>query len=258
MNTINMPLKAKDLRYAYGSREVLKGISGDFYQGTFYAIAGPNGSGKTTLLKVLAGLYSQRDNKLEIFGESIHRKKAIQIARHISFVPQMFQIPYAYTIREVVEMGRYPYQDKAYFNPSKDKEMVDLALELTGLENLAKRNVNALSGGELQRVMIARAIAQDTDIILLDEPVSHLDIHYQFELIEVLKKLCRTHNKTIITVLHDLNIAMNHCDHLFMLKDGYLVAQGEPKTVLTKSCLQDIYGIDITLGSHDDKAFILF
>lgn len=251
-----LPLSVSNLRFSYGEREVLRGIQGDFYQGTFYGIAGPNGSGKTTMLKLLAGLKtSKTSSAIQLLEKPLSTYSRLEMAKHIAYVPQMFDIPYAYTIEEVVKMGRYPYTHDQR-TKGKDHEIVAYALQKTQLFDMKDRLVNALSGGELQRVIIARAIAQDTDIILLDEPISHLDIHYQRDLVHLMKKLCQEEDKTIIAVLHDLNITMNHCDHLFLLKDGQIVKQGEPAQVLTSETVAQAYGIDVSILMQDDQRFI--
>ena len=126
----------------------------------------------------------------------------------------------------------------------------------TNLLALKDRYVNELSGGELQRVIIARAIAQDTDIIVLDEPISHLDIHYQYEIVTLLKRLCRERKKTVIAVLHDLNVTMNHCDHIFLIKDGRIITQGEPFTVLTEEAVKEVYGLKVKIIDNKGEKWV--
>lgn len=244
---IPLPIKISNVRFSYGNHEVLKGISGEFYSGTFYSIVGPNGSGKTTWLKLIAGIHDLQQGSIELAGQSIQGLSNKELASKLSFVPQMFAIPYAFTVLEVVAMGRYPYIGRFASMSEKDHQLVAEALEETNLIPLKDRYVNELSGGELQRVIIARAIAQDTEIIVLDEPVSHLDIHYQYEIIRLLKKLCRKRKKTVITVLHDLNVTLNHCDHIFLIKDGSIMTQGEPLKALTEEVVHQVYGIDVRI-----------
>jgi iron complex transport system ATP-binding protein len=173
--------------------------------------------------------------------------KKNELAQKIAFVPQMFSMNYAFTVKEVIMMGRYPHTGHLTSPTEKDYAIVNQVIIDTNLTELENCFVNALSGGELQRVIIARAIAQDTSIILLDEPISHLDIHYQYEIITLLKKMCRKHKKTIISVLHDLNVTMNHCDHIFLLKDGHIIEQGEPLEVLTPEAIHNIYGVNVEM-----------
>lgn len=256
MSDYTIPLEIKDLHFSYDKKEVLKGVSGTFYQGTFYGIAGPNGSGKTTWLKLMAGLFETDYSKISLFGQEADKMTRIDVAKKLSFVPQMFNIPYAFSVEEVVMMGRYPYL-KRMANPSKeDHRIVEETLRETNLYVLKDRNVNELSGGELQRVIIARAIAQDTDIILLDEPISHLDIYYQHEIIILLKRLCKEKNKTIIAVLHELNVTVNHCDHILLLKEGKVIEQGEPKKVLTEAIIKTVYDLDVILAEAEDQILI--
>lgn len=256
MDTQQLPLSVKGLNFAYGKTPILSNIVGDFYEGTFYGIAGPNGSGKTTWLKLMAGLLNPDKEKVFIDGRDIHDMPRKTIAKGLSFVPQMFSIPYAYTVREVIMMGRYAHMNGIASGGPLHDEIVDNTIVQTALFELKDRYVNELSGGELQRVMIARAIAQDSKIILLDEPISHLDIHHQHQIIELLKKQCRDYNKTVIAVLHDLNITTNHCDHIFLLKEGHIIEQGEPMQVLTEEVIKRIYDIDVKLIYEGDNKWI--
>lgn len=251
-----VPLEVCDLHFSYDKKQVLKGVSGTFYEGTFYGIAGPNGSGKTTWLKLMAGLFESDQSNIHLFDQDTNKINRIEMAKRLSFVPQMFNIPYAFSVKDVVMMGRYPYQNRMASASRVDHDIVEKTLRETNLYELKDRNVNELSGGELQRVIIARAIAQDTDIILLDEPISHLDIHYQHEIITLLKRLCREKNKTIIAVLHELNITVNHCDHILLLKDGKVIEQGEPKKVLTESVIKTVYDLDVTIAEANGQRLI--
>lgn len=251
-----LPLVVKDIHFSYDSKEVLKGIGGSFFEGTFYSIVGPNGSGKTTWLKLIAGINPLQSGSVELFGKSISTLTNKSVAKHLSFVPQMFNIQYAFTVEEVVAMGRYPYMSRFAILSEEDNALVQMALEETNLIPLKDRFVNELSGGELQRVIIARAIAQDTDIIVLDEPISHLDIHYQYGIVTLLKRLCREKKKTVITVLHDLNVTMNHCDHIFLIKDGKVMTQGEPLKVLTEEVVQKVYGLNVKIVETEEEKWI--
>ena len=251
-----LPLVVKDIHFSYDKKEVLKGIGGTFFEGTFYSIVGPNGSGKTTWLKLIAGINPLQSGTVEIFGQPLRHLSNKDVARYLSFVPQMFNIQYAFTVEEVVAMGRYPYMSRFAILSDEDNQLVQEALEETNLLPLKDRYVNELSGGELQRVIIARAIAQDTDIIVLDEPISHLDIHYQYGIVTLLKRLCREKKKTVITVLHDLNVTMNHCDHIFLIKDGKVMIEGEPLKVLTEEVIQKVYGLEVKIVETDDEKWI--
>ena len=251
-----LPLVIQDVFFSYDKKEVLKGIGGTFYEGTFYSIVGPNGSGKTTWLKLIAGINPLQQGTIELFGTDIKSITNKDVAKRLSFVPQMFNIQYAYTVEEVVAMGRYPYMNRFSTLSEEDARLVEVALKETNLMSLKDRYVNELSGGELQRVIIARAIAQDTDIIVLDEPISHLDIHYQYEIVTLLKKLCREKKKTVITVLHDLNVTMNHCDHILLIKDGKVMTEGEPFKVLTEEAIQKVYGLNVKIVENEENKWI--
>lgn len=251
-----LPLVIKDITFSYDQKEVLKGIGGTFYEGTFYSIVGPNGSGKTTWLKLIAGINKKQQGSIELFGEAVESLGNKEVAKRLSFVPQMFNIQYAYTVEEVVAMGRYPYMNRFSSLSDEDASLVQMAIDETNLNELKDRYVNELSGGELQRVIIARAIAQDTDIIILDEPISHLDIHYQYEIVTLLKRLCREKKKTVITVLHDLNVTMNHCDHILLIKDGRVMTEGEPLKVLNEEVIQKVYGLKVKIIENDGNKWI--
>lgn len=251
-----LPLVIKELSYSYEHKKVLKDVNGVFYEGVFYGIAGPNGSGKTTWMKLMAGLFKDYNKGIYIFGRELSKLSRVEIARKISFVPQMFNMKYAFTVEEIVMMGRYPYIKHMGTPTHEDYEYVTETLKETNLYELKHRYVNELSGGELQRVVIARAIVQDTEIILLDEPISHLDIRHQYEIITLLKKLCKEKNKTIIAVLHDLNVTMNHCDHVMLMGDGRVLEQGEPHRVLTEESLQNIYGVKVKIIENDGHRWI--
>jgi len=253
---VQLPLVIKELTFSYDKKEVLKGIGGTFYEGTLYSIVGPNGSGKTTWLKLIAGINKKQRGSIELFGKPIDDMTNKEVAKRLSFVPQMFNIQYAYTVEEVVAMGRYPYMNRFSALSEEDARLVGMALKETNLIELKDRFVNELSGGELQRVIIARAIAQDTDIIVLDEPISHLDIHYQYEIVTLLKRLCREKKKTVITVLHDLNVTMNHCDHILLIKDGQVMIEGEPLEVLTEEVIARVYGLDVKIIENEDNKWI--
>ncbi len=251
-----LPLKVDRLHFSYTDDEVLCGITGEFYEGTFYSIVGPNGSGKTTFLKLLAGINTDYTGEIKLFGDDMITLTNKGIACRLSFVPQMFNIQYAFTVEEVIAMGRYPYRNRFSAMTKEDRRAIETAIEETNLGSLRHRYVDALSGGELQRVIIARAIAQDTDIILLDEPISHLDIHYQHEIVVLLKRLCRERNKTVVAVLHDLNVTMNHCDHIFLLKDGVIAIQGEPKKVLTPEAIKKVYGLQVRVVEQEGEKWV--
>lgn len=251
-----MAVSVNNLQYKYDKDTILDDINFDFEKGMFYGIIGPNGSGKTTLLKLIAKILNTPSDKIYIQNKDINSYKDKEKARQISLVPQIFNIEYSFTVYDIVSMGRYPYKmDKLSHN---DKKIINETLELTNLYDYKDKYVNNLSGGELQRVILARAIAQQTKIMLLDEPLSHLDIHHQLDILNLSKKLCKEKDITIICVLHDLNLAMKYSDKLIMLNKGKIYDAGDTKDVLNKKNIEEIYGIKVDIISQNLSNVIMF
>lgn len=253
-----MSLEIHNLDFAYGERPILKKLNSNFSPGKFYGIIGPNGSGKTTFLKLIARLLDTPVMSVRLFNLDITKIKAKALAKDIAYVPQMFNVEQAFSVRELIAMGRYPYQ-KALREPSEeDHKAIEDAIEKTNLTELQARPVSDLSGGELQRVLLARAIAQNTTHILLDEPLSHLDIHHQVEMLNLIRNLCKVYNRTVISVLHDLNLAIKYCDNLLLLKDGGIFAQGEAGEVLTSQNIEKVYHIKAEIVEWKNQKSIIF
>lgn len=243
-------IRTNNLQFNYGDKNILKDLSIDMEKGLFYSIIGPNGSGKTTLLKLLANTLPTTKKTIYIDNEDIHNITKKNIAKKLSVVPQITNIDYEFTVLDIVMMGRSPYISRFGKIDSNDTNIVMKAMEETGVIHLKDNKVTNLSGGELQRVVIARALAQETEIMLLDEPISHLDIGYQYEITELVYKLCRDKGITIINIVHDLNIAMRYSDKILMLKDGKIYRYGQPLDVITKNTIKDVYAIDVEIINH--------
>lgn len=235
-------IEVRDIEVSFGDLNVLKGISLQMEKGRFYGILGPNGSGKTTLLKSMARALRPQKGAIYVNGEDISRMKARELSKKIACLYQSTGIACDYPVMDVVLMGRYPYIKRFQTESAKDWEIAKKAMIASNVWHLKDRRINEISGGERQRVFIARALVQETDIVLLDEPISHLDIQHQIEILELVGKMARE-GKTIIAVLHDLNFASMYCDHLIMLKDGKVIAQGEPQKVLTEETVNKVYGV---------------
>lgn len=236
-------VKVDNLRYSYGDRQVLKNICASFKPGMVCGLLGPNGSGKTTLLKNIASILKPKKNAVYIDSKDVTKMTPPEIAKEMALVPQSTYIDFDFTVEDIVMMGRTPHIRRFSNESSEDKEIVQWALETSRIIHLKDRSIKAISGGELQRVVIARALAQKTQIILLDEPVSQLDIHHQLSIMETIAKLSHEQKLTIVTVLHDLNLAAEYCDIIYLLKEGSIVSGGFPKDVLTYDMIENVYDI---------------
>ncbi|MCG4586285.1 ABC transporter ATP-binding protein, partial [Anaerosalibacter bizertensis] len=199
---MNYALEVENLNFAYRKQLVLKDISFFIEKGQFISIIGPNGSGKSTLLKNLSNLYNPESGFIKVYGKDIKKYRTKELAKNISLVPQDTTISYDFTVFDIVMMGRFPYLDRFKKENEKDFKIVAEALKKTNTFHLRNRNINEISGGERQRVIIARALAQESEIIFLDEPTSHLDINHQIDLLNLLKQLNEEKGTTIILVIH--------------------------------------------------------
>jgi iron complex transport system ATP-binding protein len=234
-------IRVRGLCCGYPGRQVLRSLSFGVAPGEFVGILGPNGSGKTTLLLTLSGLIAPRAGNVEIFGFPLARLERRQRARHLAAVAQEGEVRFPFACEEVVWMGRYPHQKRWQLATPRDAAAVARALELTDTFSLASRLITAVSGGEKQRVLIARALAQETALLLLDEPTSAMDIHRKLQVFRVLEALNREQGVTILAVLHDINLAALFCRRLLFLKNGTTVADGPPRETLTAGVLEEVY-----------------
>ncbi|MDI6826980.1 MAG: heme ABC transporter ATP-binding protein [Armatimonadota bacterium] len=238
------------LQISYNSVPVLDNISFEVRSGEFVGIIGPNGSGKSTLLRAMTGILPPSSGSVKFEGQEISQIPSRSLALRIAVVPQESLIAFDFTVLEVVLMGRAPHLGRFEIEDQDDLEVAKEALKRTNLFHLTSRKIGELSGGERQRVMIARALAQDTDILFLDEPTAHLDINYQVEILNLLKQENEEHSKTIVVVLHDLNLAAEFCDRLLMLHKGKLYADGTTDEVITASNVQKVYGTAVWVRKH--------
>jgi len=235
-------INVKNLSHSFGDALVLKNISFQVPQRDFFIIIGPNGSGKTTLMKVISGILKPQNGELKILNRPIDQYHRKALAKTIAFVPQMTFADFPFTVTEIVLMGRSPYLGILGLEQENDLEVANQAISFTGLENLAHRKLDQLSGGEQQRVFIARAICQEPDIILLDEPTASLDLAYQVRIMDLMEKLKTEKGITVVMVSHDVNLAAMYADHLMLLHKGQVVCQGLPDEVLTYKTLEETYG----------------
>lgn len=226
------------------SKEILSKISEEFHEGGFYGILGPNGSGKTSFIRNLLRLITNSTGQIRISNKNLKDYSRKELATHLSFVPQNTFIDVNFTVYDIVAMGRTPYQGRFDSLSKKDKELIEEALHLTNTGYYKDKYFHQLSGGEAQRVLVARAIAQDTPWLILDEPISHLDIKHQVNLMEMLKKLNNEKHTTIIAILHDLNLSSSYCEKVILMKEGTIYAHGDVDQVLNKENLKAVYDMD--------------
>lgn len=244
---------------AYDAFEVLHGIDLPVPEGQMLGILGPNGSGKSTLLRVIAGLLPPSAGHIYLQGKDLSQYSARQRARFMAFVPQSVSLAFAFTVFDVVAMGRHPYVGLLGSLSKEDYEIIHQALEQTHCTDLQERAVTELSGGELQRVIIARALAQEPRILLLDEPTAHLDVHHQLDIAHLLQRLNREQNITILWVSHDINLAAEFCERLVILHEGRIFIEGKPDDVIKPAYMEQIYSrpLPITLNPLSGRPQII-
>lgn len=238
------PIKIRNLEWKFGDRRILSDITLNINKGSFYSIIGPNGSGKTTLLRNISKSLEPKHGSVFIDDIDVTRLNSKNIAKRLSVVPQNTNIEFAFTVTDIVLMGRSPYMRRFESESNQDLEIAEMAMRATNTWHLRDKRINEISGGERQRVIVARALAQDTDIMLLDEPVSQLDIHHQIELMETIHELIKTRGMTAISVMHDLNLAAQYSDYIILMNEGKVVCQGTPQEVITKENIREVYKLE--------------
>ena len=241
-NKDSNPIILNNLNFSYNEKHILKNINISFERNKFYSILGPNGSGKTTLLKNILKALPTTDKTIYIDAFDINNYKNKDLAKKMSSVPQNTNLEFDFTSFDVVLMGRSPHLKRFERESNKDYEIVREAMEITNTWHLKDKYINQLSGGERQKVIIARALAQESSIILLDEPISNLDIQNQIEIMDTLKFLNR--DVTIISVLHDLNLAAQYSDYILLLKNGEIFFKGTHEKVLSVNNLKYVYDVN--------------
>lgn len=251
-------LEIQSLSLAYADRNVLKDVSLSIHPGEILALVGPNGAGKSSLIRAVSGILPPRSGAVIVDGRDLTRMSEMQRARHLAVVPQARPesgarlLPAAYTVYEAVLLGRTPYLNWLGRAGAHDHAMVRLALERTGLLELAERRIGELSGGEQQRVLLARALAQDTPILLLDEPTTHLDLQHQSNFLNLVRRMTLEKQLMVLMVLHDLNLAGLYADRVALLANGSVVAIGAPGEVITANNLTSVYHVPVNVIPHPD------
>jgi iron complex transport system ATP-binding protein len=242
--------RVEHLRFRYDEAWVLDGLDFSVGGGSFTGLIGPNGSGKTTLLKLLAGLFPAGSGTISLQGSDIRRRPGRERARLIGYVPQESRAVFQQPVLEYVLMGRAPRTPWIGFDRPEDVRVAQAALRKIGIEHLADRDIQDLSGGEGQMARIARALAQQPEVLLLDEPTAFLDLSHQVAIYETLLDLNRTEGLTVLSVSHDLNLAAQYCDHLILLNGGRIAALGAPEAILTEDRIERVYGCRTLVDRH--------
>lgn len=245
MSQISAPprLHGEQLTLGYGNHVVADGLTVAIPDGKFTAIIGPNGCGKSTLLRTLSRLMKPMHGQVWLDGNEIHRFATKEVARRVGLLAQKSSAPGDISVAELVARGRYPHQPMFSRWREEDKLAVERALKATNIEDLADQPVDTLSGGQRQRAWIAMVLAQETSILLLDEPTTWLDISHQIDLLELLRDLNQKQGFTLAAVLHDLNQACRYATHLIALRDGKIIAEGAPTEIVTPELIEAIYGL---------------
>ncbi len=241
--------------YAHSERFQMQNMNVHIKAGEVVSLIGPNGSGKSTLLRLIARLLKQSEGDIVLDGKSIHTMKSADVAKQLAMLPQMHDHQLDLTVKELIEFGRGPHKSWRDRLNKEDEEIVDWALSVTNLEGYEYRLLQSLSGGERQRAWIAMTLAQRTNVLLLDEPTTFLDIVHQLEVMELVKRLNEEFGMTIIMVLHDINQAAQYSDRLLVLKRGKLQYDGIPEEVLCHEMFQHVFGIDVDIFQGSDKPF---
>lgn len=243
-------LKFNEVVAGYPGKDVLKGFSAAIERGEFVGLIGSNGTGKSTLIKCISGILPVTSGSIEVEGKNNAALKPRERAQMVAVVPQSFNIDYDFAAEEIVLMGRNPYLGFKDRESERDYTLVEQAMRMTKTWQFRGRQFNALSGGEKQRVILARAIAQEPDIILLDEPTSALDVHHQIEVMELIQRLNSESKMTVLAVLHDLNLASRFCKRLIMLMDGRVEADGTPEDVIIEENMQRLYNMRMVIQTN--------
>lgn len=256
MNRAETALGAYDVRFAYDGEEAVGGVTLEVERGEYLSLLGPNGAGKTTLLRLMSGVLGPSSGRVEIFGRDVCQMRRLEVARSVAVVPQDATVAFAFTVEEVVLMGRFPHLGPYGFEGRRDLEAAHEAMRLTETLDFAERTIQELSGGEKQRVIIARALAQEANILLLDEPTAFLDIKHQVEITSLVKGLKNEKDLTVVAVGHDLNLAAAFSDRLALLKEGRVFAAGTPEEIIREEVLSKAYGTDVYVGEWEEGRFV--
>lgn len=244
-------IRLDNITFAYNGTAIIAGLSLDVKAGEWLGVIGPNGAGKTTLLKLISGELKTETGSVSVHGKNIHSYSRRETAKLLSVVPQGTTFPFPFSALEVVLMGRHPYIKSFGFETARDREIAKSAMLKTDTWQFRDRSINELSGGERQRVLIARALAEEPKILLLDEPTTFLDIKHQQEIMEILTELNTKHDLTIVSAIHDINLAISYCSEIAFLFNGAVYKRGLASEVITYANLKEIFGTDVYVGVNE-------
>ncbi len=244
-----------EVTFGYRKDLILKKLTFHISEGEFLSITGPNGTGKSTLLRIMSGFLKPSEGSVTFMGHNLDTFDQSELAKHMAFVLQDSFINFPYTVREIVNMGRFPFLGTFQNESKDDKNIVNTAMEKTGILNMSERPVTELSGGERQRVMIAKALAQKPSVLILDEPTSSLDINYQIDILDTIKLLNRDEHITVIMVAHDINLACQYSDRLLLLSKGSVYASGSPSDVITEENIYNVFSLHVNIDKEPSRGF---
>lgn len=251
-----MAIEIRNITKSYGSKKVVDNVSVTIPTGKITSFIGPNGAGKSTVLSIISRLLSADTGEIYLNGELLNRKKSSDIAKQLAILKQTNNINLRLTIEDLVSFGRFPYS-KGNLTQT-DRTFIDNAIAYMDLDDIRHQYIDNLSGGQRQRAYIAMTLAQDTDYILLDEPLNNLDMKHSVQIMQVLRKLATELNKTVVIVIHDINFASCYSDYIVAMKNGKLVQQGEVNHIMQSTVLQDIYDMTIPIQDIDDHKIAVY
>lgn len=257
METKENLMEVKHVSFSYGKNTILSDLSFSVKEGNITTVMGANGCGKSTLFSLMTKNQTPGKGKILLEGKNIANLRFIDFAKRVSIVHQYNSAADDITVERLVSYGRTPYQKMLGTRTKEDEELVERAMQVTGILPYRDREIAALSGGQRQRVWIAMALAQNTKILFLDEPTTYLDIRYQLEILELVKKLNREYGITILMVLHEINQAITYSDEVIGLKDGSIVMQGKPQEVITAESMKELYGVSLKVVEVEGKKVVL-
>ncbi|MDQ1252628.1 MAG: iron complex transport system ATP-binding protein [Euryarchaeota archaeon] len=250
-----MKLKVNNVEFAYNSVPVLDNISMELNRAEVLGIVGPNGTGKSTLIRCIDRILNPKRGNILLDDHYLNKLSRMEIARKIGYVPQSIQSVFPASVIDTVLLGRRPYL--GWNNSKEDLDYVLEVLELLGMMEFAMRDINEISGGQQQKVLIARALVQKADVLLLDEPTSNLDIKHQLEVMEIMKNIVKDKGISVIMALHDLNLASRYSDRIIMMKEGKIFAGGSPASVLTEENIKQVYGVKAQINNNGERPYII-
>lgn len=237
-----------DVSFAYGPTSVLQDVSLNLVPGKFYGLIGPNGCGKTTFLDLLTGCKKQLTGTIDYKGKELSRYSKKSLAQQLALVPQEFDTGFGFTVEEIVLMGRHPHIDRFSAPSQQDWFFVDQAMECIGITGLRDRYTNSLSGGQKQRAVVARALAQNAPVLLFDEATSSLDVKYTLQIFNIARQLVQTEKRTVIAVIHNLNLAAAYCDYSIFMKDGRIARHGPTADTMTAETIAEVFDVQAKVG----------